>query len=159
MLSSRASFSSSFLIDLRSVHSRSSNHLFLGRHLLLTPAGLLTITFFTILSSDILLTCACHSSLLLFTQSPIFWIPHSSLTFSLLTLSSLVTFVILLSVFISVVSNICDIFDVSALVSAACVSIGRTIVVYIRTLASVLRNLLDQIVLLRQPDILDALIA
>ena len=53
---------------------------------------------------------------------------------------------------------ICLVLPASGLVSAAYVSIGLTIVLYIRTLASVLKNLFDQIVLLRQPDILMALI-
>ena len=67
-----------------------------------------------------------HSVLLLCTHDVMFWIPHVSHILSFRILSLLVLFIILLSVFISVTSNICIVFAVSVRVSAAEVSTGRT---------------------------------
>ena len=63
--------------------------------------------------------CILHSVLLLCTQDVIVWIPHISRILPFLILSILVLFIILLSVFISVTSNICVVFAVSVCVSAA----------------------------------------
>ena len=60
-----------------------------------------------------------HSVLPLCTHHVIFCIPHVSRILSFLILSLLVLFVILFSVFISVISNICIVFAVSVRVSAA----------------------------------------
>ena len=107
------------------VSSRSSYYLFLRRPLLLIPTCLFVIPFFTSRSSGILSlpTCAYHHVLLLLIHSPTFCIPHFSLISSLFILSSLVTFIILRIVFISVVSNNWEVFAVSGLVSAAYVNI------------------------------------
>ena len=60
-----------------------------------------------------------HSVLLLCTQDVIVWIPLISRILPFLILSILLLFIILISVFISVTSNICVVFAVSVCVSAA----------------------------------------
>ena len=97
--------------------------------------------------------------LLLWTHTLTFCILHIFLISSFFTLSILVLPAILSSDFISQTSNILLVLAVSVLVSAAYVKIGRTAVLQMRTFASVPRNLLDQTVSFRHPDILDALIA
>jgi hypothetical protein len=100
-------------------YSSASLHPFIGRPRLLFPSGILSCTFLTSRSSAILDMCTLHSVLLLCTHDVMFWIPHVSRMLSFLILSLRVLFIILLSVFISVTSNICTVFAVSVRVSAA----------------------------------------
>ena len=111
------------LVDLWSVYPNSSCQRFLGRPLLLFPAGLFIKIFLRIRSSLILFTCAYQFSPLHLIQSSIFWISHFSLMSSLLCLSNSDLSRILLRVFISAVSNICLVLAVSGLVSAAYVTV------------------------------------
>ena len=91
--------------------------------LLLFPSGRFFIILLNILSSDILPTCAYHSSFLLLIHWLIFLMLHASLTSSL---SNSVKFEIYLNVLISAASRICVVFAISCLVSAAYVKMGRT---------------------------------
>ena len=71
--------SSSFVLDLRSVFTRSSCHLFLRRPLLLSLLGGFSL-FCLISCSHILFTCAYYFSFLLLIHSLIFGMPHPSLS-------------------------------------------------------------------------------
>ena len=83
LIGSSSSSVSSF-VELKSVYTRLSCYLFLGRPLLLFSF----IILLNILSSDILTTCAYHSSFLLLIHSLIFWMPHTSLISSLFSVSN-----------------------------------------------------------------------
>ena len=100
-------------------YSSASLHLFIGRPRLLFASEIPSCTFLTSRSSASLDMCMLHSVGLLCTHDVMFWIPHVSRILSFLSLSLLVLFIILLSVFISVTSNICMVFAVSVRVSAA----------------------------------------
>ena len=91
-------------------YSSASLHLFIGRPRLLFPLGIPSWTFLISPSSAILDMHMLHSVLLLCTHDVMFWIPHVSRILSFRILSLLVLFIILLSVFISVTSNICIVF-------------------------------------------------
>ena len=90
------------LIGRWPVYSSASLHLFIGRPRFLFPSGIPSCTLLTSRSSAILDMCMLHSVLLLCTHDVMFWIPHVSRILSFLILSILVLFIILLSVFISV---------------------------------------------------------
>ena len=100
-------------------YSSASLHLFIARSRLLFPSEIPSWTFLACRSSAILDMRMLHSVLLLCTHDVMFWIPHVSRILSFLILSLLVLFIILLSVFVSVTSNICIVFAVSVRVSAA----------------------------------------
>ena len=110
-----SSSSSSLLIGRWPVYSSASLHLFIGRPRCLFPSGIPSCTLLTSRSSAILYMCMLHSVLLLCTHDVMFWIPHISRILSFLILSILVLFVILLSVFISVTSNICIVLQITRL--------------------------------------------
>jgi hypothetical protein len=113
------SSSSSLLIDRRPVYTSVSLHLFISRLRFLFPTGIPLCTLLTNRSSVIRDMCMLHSILLLCTQEVMFWISHISRILSFPILSIRVLFRILLSVFISVASNICVVLAVSARVSTA----------------------------------------
>ena len=94
-------------------------------------------------SAFIIVTFSSHSLLFLSTHSLIGWIPQESLICRLLILSIFVKQTIFLSTFISFVSNICLVFDVSALVSNAYVIIGRIVALYILEIGINVSNLVD----------------
>ena len=106
------------LVGRGPVYTSASLNLFIGRPLFLLPTGVASCTLLTTRSSHIRDMCTLHS-LLLCTQDVTVWIPHISRILSFLILSILVLFIILLSVSISVTSNICAVFAVSVRVSAA----------------------------------------
>ena len=113
MNSEKTSASSSSLpVGRGPVYTSASLHLFIGRPRFLLPTGVASCTLLTKRSSHIRDMCTLHSVLLLCTQDVIVWIPHISRILSFLILSILVLFIILLSVFISVTSNICVILRV-----------------------------------------------
>ena len=107
------------LVGRRPVYTSASLHIFIGRPRFPLPTGVASCTLLTKRSSHIPDMCTLHSVILLCTQDVIFWIPHISRILSFPILSILVLFIILLSVFISVTSNICVVFAVSFRVSAA----------------------------------------
>ena len=111
--------SSSPPVGRGTVYTRESLHLFIGRPRFLLPTGVASCTLLTKRSSAIRDMCTLQSVLLLCTLDVTVWIPHISRILSFLILSILVLFIILLSVCISVTSNICVVSAVSVRVSAA----------------------------------------
>ena len=103
---------------------RLSLHRLRGLPVLLCPAGDLSLEVFTILSSVMRLMCSFQFLFLCNTQSLMLSILHILLISSLLFRSNSVLPAILRTTFISVVSNICFVFEVSGLVSAVYVNMG-----------------------------------
>ena len=96
------------------------------------PTGILSLDIITNLSASIVITCWSHYlPLLLSNHSIIGWIPQDSLICWLLILCILILPTIFLNTFISIASNICLVFYVSALVSSAYVIIGCTVVYFL----------------------------
>jgi hypothetical protein len=109
----------SLLIDRRPVYTSVSLHLFIGHPRFLFPTGIPSCTLLTNQSYVIRDMCMLLSVLLLCTQEVTFWILHISRILSFLILSVRVLFRILLSIFISVASNIWVVLAVSVRVLAA----------------------------------------
>ena len=104
--------------NLLAVYTSASFHHFIGRPRFLLPTGVSSCTLLTRRSSATRDMCTLPSVLLLSTQDVTVWITHIYRILSSLILSFLGLFIIL-SVFISVTSNICVVFAVSVRVSAA----------------------------------------
>ena len=127
---SRKNCFSSYFASFKQWLSRS---IFFSDFLEILPAGVLSLEILTNLSSSILVTCSSQSLLIFF--HPVI-ICLDSAEFSDFLSSYLFFYIffiptIFLSNFISFDSNICPVFYVSALVSSACVIIGRRIALYI----------------------------